>query len=53
MAALNTCLQDALNSQWGGLDELEVGGRILREGNRASLSARPTRAACDRQVWTP
>ena len=32
--ALNTRLQDALNPQWGGLGELEVGNRILREGDR-------------------
>ena len=34
VAALNTRLQDALNPQWGGLGELEVGSRILREGDR-------------------
>jgi len=35
VAALNTRLQDALNPQWGNLDELEVGGgRVLREGDR-------------------
>jgi exodeoxyribonuclease V alpha subunit len=35
VAALNARLQDALNPQWGNLDELEVGGgRVLREGDR-------------------
>jgi len=35
VAALNSRLQAALNPQWGGLGELEVGGgRILREGDR-------------------
>ncbi len=35
VAALNSRLQSALNPQWGGLGELEVGaGRILREGDR-------------------
>jgi len=34
VAALNTRLQSTLNPQWGGLDELEVGNRILREGDR-------------------
>ena len=34
VAALNTRLQAALNPQWGGLDELEIGSRILREGDR-------------------
>ncbi len=34
VASLNTRLQDALNPQWGGLDELEIGSRILREGDR-------------------
>ncbi len=35
VATLNSRLQDALNPQWGGLGELEVGaGRILREGDR-------------------
>lgn len=34
VALLNARLQDALNPQWGNLDELEVGGRTLREGDR-------------------
>jgi len=35
VALLNARLQDALNPQWGNLDELEVGGgRILRERDR-------------------
>ena len=34
VAALNTRLQDVLNPQWGGLGELEIAGRILREGDR-------------------
>jgi exodeoxyribonuclease V alpha subunit len=32
--ALNSHLQHALNPQWGGLGELEIAGRILREGDR-------------------
>jgi exodeoxyribonuclease V alpha subunit len=34
VTTLNARLQDALNPQWGGLDELEVGGRMMREGDR-------------------
>jgi len=34
VAALNTRLQDALNPLWGGLGELKVGERVLREGDR-------------------
>ncbi len=35
VALLNARLQDALNPQWGNLDELEVGGgRVLRERDR-------------------
>jgi exodeoxyribonuclease V alpha subunit len=37
--ALNTRLQDALNPQWGGLGELEIAGRVLREGDRVMQTA--------------